>query len=73
MFWIIGSLASILFVIFFMCMLIAGRRADQISRNDFAEFFITNGVGERGTKGGVYEDQGGRHVQQIFGWGGFCS
>ncbi len=40
MFWIISSVVSILFVIFFMSMLIAGRRADETSRNHFAEFSI---------------------------------
>ncbi len=32
MFWIIGSLALILFMIFFMCMVIGVRSADEISR-----------------------------------------
>jgi len=49
MFWIIGSIALVLLAIFFMCMLIVGRRADEISGIHFAEFFITNIVAERGT------------------------
>ncbi len=51
MVWIIGSLALILFEIFFVCMLITGRRADQICRDHFAEFLITNSVAEKGMKG----------------------
>ncbi len=44
MFWIVGSIFFILFGIFFMGMVVSGRRADQISRDHFAEFFATNGV-----------------------------
>jgi hypothetical protein len=50
MFWIIGSMALVLFAIFIMCMLIVGRRADEISRIHFAKFFIPNIVAERGMK-----------------------